>query len=103
MLREPDILAQIALSPSIEEVPDAGQIEQAQPLYPRRTAYLEPEQLATLPRKYRQVLNLVNGQREINELCHLLHCSREQLMEILADLAANRLITLSDYDGDSGG
>jgi len=102
MLREPDILAQLALSPNIEENPDDGQTEKAQPLYPRRAVYLEQEQLATFPRKYRQVLNLVNGQREINELCQLLHWSREQLMEILADLAANRLIKLSDYDGDSG-
>jgi hypothetical protein len=100
MLREPDILAQLALSLTIEENPDR-QTEEEQPLYPRQAVYLAQEQLATLPRKYRQVLNLVNGQREINELCQLLHCSREQLMEILADLAANHLIKLSDYDSDS--
>jgi hypothetical protein len=102
MLREPDILAQLALSLNVEESPDNRQTEKAQPLYPRRAAYLEQGQLANLPRKYRQVLNLVNGQREINELCHLLHCSRKQLMEILVDLAANRLIKMSDDDDDSG-
>jgi hypothetical protein len=101
MLRESDILEQLALSPNIKKNPDDGQTEKAQPLYPRRAVYVEQEQLATLPRKYRQVLSLVNGQREINELCELLHRSREQIIEILTVLAANRLIKMSNYDGDS--
>jgi hypothetical protein len=95
---EPQASSQL---PIIEEGPDDGQTEKSQSSLPRQTTLLEQRQITMLPRKHRQVLNLVNGQRGINELCRLLHCTRDQLMEILADLAADHLITLADPDDRS--
>jgi hypothetical protein len=51
------------------------------------------EQLCTLPRKDRQVwMVLGNGPREIHELCHILHISKEQLIPILNKLAALNVV-----------
>jgi hypothetical protein len=67
---------------------------------PARSAFgLTGGQLASLPRKHRQVLLLLNGERGMEELCRILHCEPAQLTAILDDLAARHLITFNPADG----
>jgi hypothetical protein len=65
----------------------------------RSISVLRGEELARLPRKHRQVLLLVNGERGMEELCRILHCEPAHLTAILNDLAARHLITFDPADG----
>jgi hypothetical protein len=67
---------------------------------PQRVEPLTPRQLETLARKHRQVLLLANGQRDVETLARMTHCSPEQLETILDDLAAWHLIRfVQAFDG----
>jgi hypothetical protein len=94
---QPELEAVLPLSPSptVVNKPDDGPGEEAYPP-PRQAVHLTQQQIASLPRKHRQVFQLVNGRKGIEELCFLLHCTREQLLDILTDLAAKQLISWSD-------
>lgn len=90
---------QLSLSSAVEEGPDDGQDLWLQRVPPHRVAHIEQGQVDVLPRRHRQVLNLVDGQRRMHEICRMLHCSFEQLTVILDDLEARHLILLPRANG----
>ena len=63
---------------------------------------LERSQIESLPRKHRQVLLLVNGERGIGELSHMLRCPPDQLIPLLNDLESWNLITISISQNRNG-
>ena len=59
---------------------------------PRLMHLLTQEEVGVLPRKHRQVLLLIDGKRGIDELCRVLNCTSDQLIVIMNELVARKLI-----------
>jgi hypothetical protein len=79
-------------------VPEEGHWVQRPP--PQHVEPLTPRQLETLARKHRQVLLLANGQRDVETLARMTHCSPEHVETILDDLVAWHLIRFAQpFDG----
>ena len=65
---------------------------------PQLTRLLTQQEMERLPRRYRQVILLIDGKRGVGDLSRMLNCPPDQLVYILNELAANRLILFSHYD-----
>jgi hypothetical protein len=90
----PDVLSPSAARASpISPTTVPGEALQAQRVDP-----LPSGQIETLERRHRQVLLLADGQRDIETLARMTHCSAEQIDVILRDLAAWHLIRFAPAD-----
>jgi hypothetical protein len=83
----------LTTDPRIEAVEkSSAPIAWSQRTPPRLTHLPTQQEVEGLPRKHRQVLLLIDGKRGIDELCRVLSCTPDQLIIIVNELAARRLI-----------
>jgi len=59
---------------------------------PRWARHLTQEEVNALPRKHRQVLLLIDGNRGIGQLCQMLNATPDQVAVILDELISKQLI-----------